>query len=60
MIKPTETTTTPDRAPEPKPATSSGTGRDELMKALEANRRFTLIKSSGQGFVIGGQSPKAR
>jgi len=38
---------------------SSETRRDELMKALEANPRFKMVKPSGQGFIIcAAQRPK--
>jgi hypothetical protein len=56
--KPKTETTTP-ASPEPKPEPSSPK-RDEWLEALARNPRFVLIKPSGKGFVIGGQSPKAR
>jgi hypothetical protein len=68
MTEPTETTT--PASPEPKAVAvatpqalpsddKAATRRDEWLEALSRNPRFVLIKPSGKGYVIGGQSPKA-
>jgi hypothetical protein len=57
MTEKTEKTTpAPPASPEPKPAPPP----DALALKLASDPRFVVIKPSGKGFVIGGQSPKAR
>jgi hypothetical protein len=57
----TEKTETEKTTPvTPSPPEPSSPKRDEWLEALARNPNFKLLPRRGQGFVIGGQSPKAR
>jgi hypothetical protein len=57
MTEKTTTETTPPPPTPSRPPAPVKLTHDEFMAKLAANPQFKLVRGSGQGFVIGGQSP---